>query len=94
MAALSSPESSRHDGKVEMKDVSAKVVEVIASNLLVDESEVTPGARLVEDLGADSLDIVEIVMALEEEFDIEVPDDEADDAVTVKDVLDYVQKRV
>lgn len=77
-----------------MKDVSAKVVEVIASNLLVDESEVTPGARLVEDLGADSLDIVEIVMALEEEFDIEVPDDEADDAVTVKDVLDYVQKRV
>jgi acyl carrier protein len=57
----------------------------------VDGDEVTPQAKFVEDLGADSLDTVELVMALEEEFGIEIPDEEAEKIVTVKDAIDYIK---
>jgi acyl carrier protein len=57
----------------------------------VDADEVTPTAKFVEDLGADSLDTVELVMALEEDFGIEIPDEDAEKIVTVKDVIDYIR---
>ena len=69
-----------------------EVKEVIVEQLNVAPEEVKPEARFVEDLGADSLDVVELVMALEEKFDIEIPDDEAEKIKTVKDVVDYIEK--
>jgi acyl carrier protein len=59
----------------------------------LNEDEVKLEASLVDDLGADSLDIVELVMAMEEEFEMEIPDEDAEKIVTVKDILDYVKKR-
>jgi acyl carrier protein len=58
----------------------------------VDEGEVTPEAKFIDDLGADSLDTVELVMALEEEFGIEIPDEEAEKIVTVKDAVSYIKE--
>lgn len=75
-------------------DIKNKVTKVIIEQLGVKESEVKPDARFVEDLGADSLDTVELVMALEEEFGIEIPDEDAEKAKTVKDVIDYINKKI
>ena len=75
-------------------DVEAKVKEILVEQLMVDEIEVTPGATLVDDLGADSFDIVEIVMQLEEEFDLEIPDDEVEGIKTVQDVIDSLKKKL
>ena len=61
---------------------------------MVDETEITPGANLQDDLGADSLDVVELVMAFEEEFDLEISDEDAERCKTVKDVLDYIASKV
>ncbi len=69
-----------------------EVKEVIVEQLNVDENEVTPEANFVEDLGADSLDVVEMVMALEEKFGIEIPDSDAENIKTVQDVIDYIEK--
>mgnify|MGYP003412311876 FL=1 len=66
---------------------------VIVEQLSVNEGEVELESRFVDDLGADSLDVVELVMALEEKFGIEVPDEEAEKIATVKDVVDYIQKK-
>lgn len=66
-----------------------KIVEIIAQQLGVFEDKVTPTARFVDDLGADSLDLVELVMAFEEEFDVEIPDEEAEKMVTVQDAIDF-----
>ncbi|MCD6319321.1 MAG: acyl carrier protein [Candidatus Desulfofervidaceae bacterium] len=77
-----------------MASVEAKVKEIIASQLGVDQEEVVPKASFVEDLGADSLDIVELIMAMEEEFGIEVPDEEAEKIRTVQDAIDYVQEHI
>jgi len=74
--------------------VDAKVKEIIAKQLSISEDEVSPDASFQEDLGADSLDTVELVMALEEEFDIEIPDDDATKIRTVQDAVDYLGKRV
>jgi acyl carrier protein len=71
-----------------------KVKQIIVEQLGVDESEVTPTAHFVDDLGADSLDIVELVMAFEEAFEIEIPDDDAEKIATVKDAVDYIQAHV
>ncbi len=72
----------------------AKRVEaIIVEQLGVTPEEVVPEASFIDDLGADSLDIVELVMAMEEEFDIEIPDEDAEKIVTVKDVIDYVKRR-
>jgi acyl carrier protein len=71
-----------------------KVKRIIATQFIVDDDEVTPGANLKDDLGADSLDVIELVMQVEEEFDIEIPDEDAENVRTVKDILDYVTARV
>ena len=71
-----------------------KVVNIVADQLGVKEQEVKPEARFIEDLGADSLDTVELVMALEEEFGIEIPDEDAEKAKTVGDVIAYIDKKL
>ena len=72
--------------------VEQKVKEIICEQLGVSEEEVTPEASFIEDLGADSLDIVELVMAFEEEFGIEIPDEDAEKITTVQDAANYIQK--
>jgi acyl carrier protein len=71
-----------------------KVKQIIVEQLGVDEAEVTPTAHFIDDLGADSLDIVELVMAFEEAFEIEIPDEDAEKITTVKDAIDYIQSHV
>ncbi|MEA5469569.1 acyl carrier protein [Spirulina sp. 06S082] len=71
-----------------------KVKKIIVDQLEVDEKSVKPEATFAEDLGADSLDIVELVMALEEEFDIEIPDEAAEKIETVKLAVDYINEKV
>jgi acyl carrier protein len=71
--------------------VEEKVKQIIVEQLGVDESQVDLGASFVDDLGADSLDIVELVMAFEEAFEIDIPDDDAEKIATVKDAIDYIQ---
>ncbi len=79
---------------MDVKEVEAKIKEIIVEQLNVDESEVTPEASFIDDLGADSLDTVELVMAIEEAFDIEIPDEDAEKIRTVKDAIDYVVKKL
>ena len=74
--------------------VADKVKSIIVEQLGVDEEEVTPDASFVDDLGADSLDTVELVMALEEEFETEIPDEEAEKITTVQQAIDYVGSNV
>ena len=76
------------------EEVFDKVKEIIVEQLGVAETAITPDASFIDDLGADSLDIVELVMALEEEFDIEIPDADAEKVVTVGDVVDYIKENV
>jgi acyl carrier protein len=73
------------------KSVEERVKEIIVEQLGVDEEDVTPTAKFIEDLGADSLDTVELVMALEEQFDIQIPDEEAEKIVTVGDAVRYIK---
>ena len=75
-----------------MAAVEEKVKKIIVDQLGVDEAEVTPDASFIEDLGADSLDTVELVMALEEEFGIEIPDEDAEKIVKVKDAVSYIRE--
>ena len=75
-----------------MSDTSEKVKEIIAKHLGVDAAKVTPEASFIQDLGADSLDTVEMVMVFEEEFGIEIPDEAAEKLTTVKDVVEFVEK--
>ena len=70
--------------------IEQQVLKVVVEQLGVTEEQVTPAASFVDDLGADSLDTVELVMALEEEFEIEIPDDQAEKIATVKDAIDYI----
>ena len=74
-----------------MSNIEERVKNIIVEQLGVKEEDVKPEASFVEDLGADSLDTVELVMALEEEFDIEIPDEEAEKITTVQSAIDYVQ---
>lgn len=73
--------------------VNPKVKEIIVEQLGVDPEKVKPEASFIDDLGADSLDIVELVMAMEEEFDLEIPDEDAEKLKTVQDVASYLQKK-
>ena len=73
------------------KSIEQRVKEIIVEQLGVNPDQVTPEAKFIEDLGADSLDIVELVMALEEEFNIEISDEDAEKIRTVKDVVGYIQ---
>jgi acyl carrier protein len=72
--------------------VADQVKKIIVEQLGVDEDEVTPDASFVDDLGADSLDTVELVMAFEEEFSIEIPDEDAEKITRVKDAIEYIDK--
>ncbi len=73
-------------------DIFSKVKDIVVEQLGVDEEEVTEQASFVDDLGADSLDIVELVMALEEDFDLEIPDEDAEKIVTVGDAVNYIKE--
>lgn len=73
-------------------DVFAKVKSIIVEELGVDADSVTPEASFVDDLGADSLDIVELIMELEEQFDLQIPDEEAEKIATVQDAVNYIQE--
>lgn len=75
------------------EDIYAKVSKIVADQLSVDEAEVKPEASFANDLGADSLDVVELVMALEEEFDIEIPDEAAENIATVQAAVDYIKEK-
>ena len=76
------------------ENIPAKVKEIIAEQLGVEESEVTDSASFIDDLGADSLDTVELVMALEEEFETEIPDEDAEKIITIKDAVTYIVARM
>ncbi len=75
-----------------MSEVQDKIKQIIVDELGVDEAEVTENARFIEDLGADSLDLVELVMRFEEEFDIEIPDEEAEKIQAVRDAYAFVEQ--
>ena len=77
-----------------MSDMVEKVKDIIAEELGVEREKLTDGASFMEDLGADSLDTVELVMAFEKEFDIDIPDEEAEKLKTVGDALKYLQEKM
>lgn len=75
------------------EEIAERIKSIIVEQLGVSMEEVTPQASFIEDLGADSLDIVELIMALEEEYDMEIPDEDAEKIQTVEDVISYVQSK-
>ena len=75
---------------LEVKKVFDKIKKIIVEQLGIDEDKVTMDASFIDDLGADSLDMVELIMAIEEEFEIEVPEEEAENIVTVSDAINYI----
>ena len=76
-----------------MSDIAERVKKIVVEHLGVDESKVTDNASFIDDLGADSLDTVELVMAFEEAFSVEIPEDAAEKISTVKDAIDYIEKQ-
>ena len=74
-----------------MSDIQEKIVKIICEQLDVPEEDVTHSAAFVDDLGADSLDQVELIMAMEEEFDVSIPDDDAEKIATVQNAIDYIK---
>jgi acyl carrier protein len=76
-----------------MSDVSSKVVEIIKNKLAVDAAEIVPAASFTNDLGADSLDTVELIMEFEKEFSIQIPDEDAETIATVGDAISYIEEK-
>ena len=76
-----------------MSEIESQVKQIVVDHLGIDESKVTPESKFIDDLGADSLDTVEMVMAFEEKFGIEIPDDAAETIQTVQNVIDYIQSK-
>ena len=76
-----------------MSDTADRVAKIVVEHLGVEADKVTQDASFIDDLGADSLDIVELVMAFEEEFGVEIPDDAAEKITTVQDAIDYIEKQ-
>jgi acyl carrier protein len=89
--AVSSHFQTYHQGTERMSDVAERVKKIVVEHLGVDEAKVTENASFIDDLGADSLDTVELVMAFEEEFGCEIPDDAAEKIVTVKDAVSFIE---
>jgi acyl carrier protein len=83
--------AARNRGTERMSDVAERVKKIVVEHLGVDEAKVTENASFIDDLGADSLDTVELVMAFEEEFGCEIPDDAAEKIVTVKDAVSFIE---
>lgn len=79
---------------MKMEEVKAKLKEIVMDRLNAEEDQIKPEASFVEDLGADSLDIVELIMGIEEEFDIEIPDEDAEKLTTVGEALNYVKSKL
>lgn len=79
---------------MQMNEIETRVKKIVVEQLGVKEEEVSSESSFVDDLGADSLDTVELVMALEEEFETEIPDEEAEKMVTIKDAVDYIKNRM
>lgn len=77
-----------------MEDIEKRVRKIVSEQLGVDQAEIKSEASFIEDLGADSLDTVELVMSLEEEFECEIPDEEAEKITTVQQAIDYIQKNL
>jgi acyl carrier protein len=75
-----------------MSDIAERVKKIVVEHLNVDEAKVTDNASFIDDLGADSLDTVELVMALEEEFGVEIPDEDAEKITRVREAVDYIEK--
>jgi acyl carrier protein len=82
------------EDEIPMSSVEERVKKIVVEQLGVNETQVTPSASFVDDLGADSLDTVELVMALEEEFDCEIPDEEAEKITTVQQAIDYINSHL
>ena len=76
-----------------MSDIEGQVKNIVVEHLGIEESKVTPEAKFIDDLGADSLDTVELVMAFEEKFGIEIPDDSAETILTVKNAIDFIESK-
>ena len=76
-----------------MSDIEDQVKKIVVEHLGIEESKVTPEAKFIDDLGADSLDTVELVMAFEEKFGIEIPDDAAETILTVKNAIDFIESK-
>ena len=74
-----------------MSEIQDHVKKIVVDHLGIDEAKVVPEAKFIDDLGADSLDTVELVMAFEEEFEIEIPDDAAEKIQTIKDAIDFIE---
>ena len=76
-----------------MSNVEEEVKQIVIEHLGIDEAKVTPESSFIDDLGADSLDTVELVMAFEEKFNVEIPDDAAETILTVKNAIDYIESK-
>lgn len=79
---------------MKMEEVQSKLKDIVMDRLNAEEDQIKPEASFVEDLGADSLDIVELIMGIEEEFDIEIPDEDAEKLTTVGEAMEYVKKKL
>jgi acyl carrier protein len=87
------PELPKQEFQEPMSEIADKVKKIVVEHLGVEESKVTPEASFIDDLGADSLDTVELVMAFEEAFGVEIPEDAAEKISTVKDAIEYIEKQ-
>ena len=76
------------------EDLESRIIEIIAEQLGMDSAEIESESMYVDDLGADSLDIVELIMALEEEFEVEVPDEEAEKLLTIQQTVEYIRDKI
>ena len=76
-----------------MSDIEQQVKQIVIDHLGIDESKVTPDSKFIDDLGADSLDTVELVMAFEEKFGIEIPDDAAETILTIQNAIDFIDSK-
>lgn len=79
---------------MKMEEIESRLKEIVMDRLNVDEEQIKPEASFVEDLGADSLDIVELIMGIEEEFDIEIPDEDAEKLTSVGEALNYIKNKL